>query len=110
MRGPVEPRYLGEHPQVPGAAEAGGQAAQAAPARVLQAAACAPDRHAHLGGLGGHPQFGEHPGEQRVGALVVDDKAGIDPDSRPGGRHDQVGVGVAAEPVLGFEERYIIVA
>ena len=109
-RGPVEPRYLGEHPQVAPAApaEPGGHADRAALARVLQAAAGAADRHAHLRGLGGHLKLGEHPGEQRIGALVVDDEAGVDTDRRPGGRHDHVGVGVAAEPAVGFEQRHVI--
>jgi hypothetical protein len=109
-RGAVEPRYLGEHPQVAPAApaEPGRHAARAELARVLQAAAGAADRHAHLRGLGGHLQLAEHLGEQRIGALVVDDEAGVDPDRRSGGRHDEMGVGVAAEPAARFEERHII--
>jgi hypothetical protein len=63
--GAVESRDLGQHMQVAAAAagQAGGQAGQAALARVLQAAARAADRHAHAGGLGGHGEFGEQPGE-----------------------------------------------
>ena len=106
----MEPRYLAEHPHVPRAApaEPGGQAAQAALARVLQAAAGAADRHAHLRGLGGHLKFGEHLSEQRVSALVVDDEAGVDADRGPGGRYDQVGVGVPAKSAVRFEERHVI--
>jgi hypothetical protein len=88
--GAVEPGHLGQHAHVaaPSPGQAGGQAGQAALARVLQAAPGAADRHAHLGGLGGHPQFGEQPGEQLIGALVVNDEAGVD-----AGR---VGVGLAS--------------
>ena len=95
--GTVEPGHLGQHAHVAAASpgQAGGQAGQAALARVLQAAPRAADRHAHLGRLGGHPEFGEQPGEQGVGALVVDDEAGVD-----AGR---VGVGVAAEAVVRLE-------
>jgi hypothetical protein len=106
----VEPRDLGEHPQVAGAAaaQAGGRAGRAAPARVLQAAAGAADRHAHLGGLRGHAEFGEQPGEQRIGALVVDDEAGVDADRRARGRYHEVGVGVTAEAGAGLEERHVV--
>jgi hypothetical protein len=51
-------------------------------------------------GWGGHPEFGEQPGEQGVGALVVDDEAGVDAD--------RVGVGVPAEPVVRLEQRHVV--
>jgi hypothetical protein len=56
--GAVEPGHLGQQPQVAGAAagQSGGQTGQAALARVLQAAARAADRHAHLRGLGWPPR------------------------------------------------------
>jgi len=38
----------------------------------------------------------------------VDDEAGVDADRRTGGRYDQVGVGVAAEPAVRLEERHVI--
>ena len=103
--GTVEPGYLGQHPHVaaPSPGQPGGQAGQAALARVLQAAAGAADRHAHLRGLGGHAEFGEQAREQGVGALVVDDEAGIHADRGPRRRRDHVGVGVAAEPPVGLE-------
>ena len=108
--GAVEPRDLGKHPQVAAASpgQPGGQAGQAAPARVLQAAPGAADRHAHLRGLRGHIEFGEEPGEQLISALVVDDEAGVDADRRSRGRHDQVGVGVAAEAVVRLEHRHVV--
>jgi hypothetical protein len=110
-RGAVEAGDLGEYVQVAGPAavsEAGSQAGQAAVARVLQAAAGAADRHAHLRGLGEHPELGEQPGEQRVGVLVVDDEAGVHADRGAGRWRDKVGVGVAAEPPVGLEDRYVI--
>ena len=46
----------------------------------------------------------------RIGALVVDDEAGVDPEHPPVGRRHVVGVGVAAEPVGGLVQRYVCVA
>ena len=55
------------------------------------------------------PEFGEQPGEQGVRALVVDDEAGVDAGRRPGGRNHQVGVRVAAEPVVRLEQGHVVV-
>ena len=107
---PVEGGDLGQHPGVPGPAggQAGQQPAQPPVARVLQAAACAANRHAHLGVLAGDAEFGQQPGQQRIGVLVVDDEAGVDgmgPAVRPA---DLVRVRVPAQPVVGFVQRHVM--
>jgi hypothetical protein len=105
----VEPEDLAEHAQVPPAAPAhpSEQPAQAAPARVLQTAAGAAHRHAHLGTLGAHPEFGEQPGQQRVGPLVTDDKAAVHAQFGAVRAQDPVRVGVPAQPVVGLEQRHL---
>ena len=108
-RAAVEPRDLGEHPQVARVAQVGRgreQAAAAERAGPLEAGAVVADRHRHLRRLGRDAELGEQPQQHRVGARVVHDEAGVDRRARGrlGRLVDQVGVGVAAEPVVGLEE------
>ena len=88
--------------------EAGAEAGQAALPRVLDPAAGAADRHAHLGGLSHDAEFAEQPCQQRVGALVVDDEPRVDGHLGAAGLRDQARVGVPAEPVIGLEDGHLV--
>ena len=92
-------RYAGRARLRRGREQAGG-AERAGP---LQAGRVVADGHRHLGVLGGDAELGEHPQQGRVGPLVVHDEAGVD-GQHAVGAGDVVGVGVAAEPVVGLEE------
>ena len=108
VRAPVEAHDLAQQPQVARrahGAHVGQQPGQPAAARVLQAAAGAGDRHAHVRLLRRHAQLGEQPPQVRVGAQVVHDEAGVDAAQHAVGADDVVGVGVPAEPVVGLVER-----
>ena len=85
----------------------GEEALQAAPAGVLGPAASSRYAHAHLGVAGLHAELGEEPEQQGVGALVVDDEAGVDAQVAVAARH-VVGVRVPAEPRLGLEEGDVV--
>ncbi len=66
-------------------------------------------RHRHLGLLGGHTEFGEHPAQRRIGPVVVHQKRGIDGDEIADWSvrvDDGVGVRVPAEPLIGFIQRH----
>ena len=104
---PVELLHLDEHAQERGARTAAGvgeHAAEAAGAGVLETAAVAPHREAHLGGLGLDPELAEQPEEMGVGAVVADDEAAVDREHAAVGREDLVRVRVAPEAVLGLVE------
>ena len=100
---------LREHPEVRRPRQVVARGEQAAPAQragPLQAGPVVADRHRHLGLLGRDPELGEQAEQHRVGAAVVHDEAGVDrvsPSARRG-LLDEVGVGVAAEPVVGLVE------
>ena len=76
---------------------------------VLQAAGRVVDREAHLRFLPADPQLAEQAHKARIGAIVVDDKSGID---GPGAlrRGDIHGGGVAARRGARFEQRYLMVS
>ena len=57
-----------------------------AAARVLEVVPVAGDREAHLRRLRAHAQLAEETDEVRVGVLVVDDEAGVEPSVRPATR------------------------
>ena len=103
----VEAWDLGEHPEVrrPQVAAGGEEAARAEGAGVLEAGGVVAHRERHLGLLGGDAELGEQPEQGRVRALVVDDESGVDGQRRAGTTVDEVRVGMAAEPVVGLEER-----
>ena len=104
--GAVKAADLAEHPEVtgPAAGQARDQPAEAALPGVLQAAAGAADRHAHLGDLGAHAQLVEQPGEQGICARVVHDEPGVHGQFAPVGGGDLVCVSVPAETLLRLEE------
>ena len=102
----VEPRDLGQHPPVgrrPQRRPGGEQAARAERTGVLHSGPGVADGQRHLRGLGLDAELGEEPQQGGVGPAVVDDEAGVDGQLAVGGRHP-VGVGVAAEAVVGLEE------
>ena len=108
-RSPVELRDLGEQPQVARVAQVRGrgeEAPGAQRARPLEPGVVVADGHRHLGGLGDHAQLGEEPEQHRVGAWVVHDEAGVDRQLTVSLAYD-VGVGVAAQPLVGLEERHV---
>ena len=108
---PVEPLDLPQHPEEPGADEAAGlgeYAAQPAAAGVLQPALLAADAHAHLGGPHLDVQLAEELAQPGVGHVVVDDEPAVDGVPSASRVGDIVGVRVAAEPVLGFEEGDVV--
>ena len=76
-------------------------------ARVFQPAAVAAHAHRHLGFLGGDAEFAEQPQQVRVGPLVVDQKARVEPGEASRCQCDVVGVGVPAEPVVGLEQLHV---
>ena len=84
----------------------GEQAARAERTGVLDTGAGVADRQGHLRGLGRHAELGEEPQQGGVGPAVVDDEAGVDGQLAVGGR-DAVGVGVAAEAVVGLVEGHV---
>ena len=103
-RHPVEPRDLGQHPEVrrtQRVAPGGEQTPRrpSAPAHSSPVVVRA-HRHRHVGLLGLHPELVEEPQQVRVGALVVHDEAGVDGDAV-----DHVGVRVATQPGVGLVER-----
>ena len=107
-RPPVEARHLGQHPEEAGAAQVPPgreQSAQAERAGVLQAGRLVAHRHRHLRRLRADADLGEEAQQRRVGALVVDDEAGVDGEDTAVRVGDVVGVGVAAEPGVGLVER-----
>ena len=106
----VKPPHLDQHPQegrIGGAARLGEEAAQASSPGVLEPAALAADRQAHLGGLAGHPQLAEETGQQRIGSLVVHDKPGVDGHGAAAGRDHVVGVGMAPQARLGLIQTHV---
>ena len=62
---------------------------------------------AHVAGLGGDAEVGEEGDEPRVVPLVVDEEAGVDVEGAVG-EVDPDGVGVAARPVVGLEQRDVV--
>ena len=106
-RAAVEPRDLGDQPQVRRVGQvrpAGEQATQAESAGVLEAGLVVAHGQRHLRRLGRDSELVEEAEQRRVGVPVVDDEAGVDGQGAPTLRH-QVGVGVAAETGVGLEER-----
>ena len=81
----------------------GEQAARAERTGVLHSGPGVADGQRHLRGLGLDAELGEEPQQGGVGPAVVHDEAGVDGQLAVGGRHP-VGVGVAAEAVVGLEE------
>ena len=111
LGGAVEALHLREQAQVgqvPGAARLGEQARDPAGAGVLQTAALAGDRHAHLGRLRGDAELAEQPQQVGVGLLVVHDEPTVDRHRPPGGAGDVVGVGVAPQAIVGLEEGDVV--
>ena len=80
-------------------------AGRAASTGVLEAAPVAVDAHAHLGGMHLDVELGEQAAQQGIGAVVVHDESAVDRMLV-----DLVGVGVAAEAVVGLEQRDVAVA
>ena len=106
-RAAVEARDLDDQPQVRRVRQVGPareQSAQAERAGVLEAGRVVAHRQRHLGLLGRDTELVEEAEKRRVGVLVVDDEAGVDGQGALTLRH-QMGVGVAAEAVVGLEER-----
>ena len=109
----VKPPHLDQHPQVGrigGRTRLGEQAGQATSPGVLEPAALAADRQAHLGGLAGYPQLTEEAGQQRVGSLVVHDEPGVDGHGAAAGREHVVGVGMAPQARLGLVQTHVVPA
>ncbi len=104
----VEPHDFQQHPQVaaaPECGEPGNDAAGTGPgAGVFEAAAVTADGHAHFRILGFDAQFGEDPQQRRVGPLVVDNEAGVHGQGRAVALGHVVGVGMAAQTGVRFEE------
>ncbi len=103
----MEPGHLGEQAQVPASDQdvgAGEQPHRPPRARVLQAAAVAAYGHAHLAVPGADAEFREQAHQVRVGALVVHQESGVQRHRPPVPVEGLLGVGVAAEPVVGLEQ------
>ena len=106
---PVEPRHLGQHPQVRGPYEVlprRKQSGKPEGARVFERCLVAAHRHRHLGVLCLHAELVEQAQQLGVGAQVVHDEAGVDRVLTAGVR-DDVGVRVAAQPGVGLVERHV---
>ncbi len=82
------------------------QPTEAPRAGVLEPAAEAPHRHAHLARTCLDPELVEQPHEVRIGAFVVDDEPAVD-GHRAGRAQHVVRVRVSTEAMLGFVERHI---
>ena len=109
----MEALHLHQHPEeagVGGVGRLGEDPAEALGARVLEPAAVAAHRHAHVGGLGLHPELAEEAQQRGVRAQVVHDEAAVDGHDAPVGGHDIVGVRVATETRLGLVERHVALA
>ena len=105
--GPVESLDLGQHRQIPrpGQGRPGReQPAEAAGARVLEAAAVVAHRHRHVGVLGGDAEIVEQPAQRGVGAVVVNQERGVDADDVAVAAVEEVGMGVPADPAVGLEQ------
>ena len=74
----------------------------------LDAAALVVDAHAHLGRARLDAQFAEQPPQVRIRTVVVDDEPGVDREHVAGGIGDVVGVGMAAETIVGFVEGHVV--
>ncbi|RPK90738.1 hypothetical protein EES47_07530 [Streptomyces sp. ADI98-12] len=101
----VEGRHGGQHPHEPQVGHVlrlGEQPARPERPRVLQTAALAPYRHAHLRLLGLDTQFAEEPQQVRVGPLVVHDEPGVDRPHHPVRPGQLMGVRVSPEPLVGL--------
>jgi hypothetical protein len=83
-------------------------------AGVLQSAARAGDRHAHLGRLDRDVELGQQPRQQRVGVAVMNDKTRINGQRgkaalrRAAVCAQLVRVRVAPQPALGLEQHDIV--
>ena len=112
LRGAVELLHLDEHAQEArirhrSPARANTPPIPRAPC-VLQAAALAAHRHAHVGGAGLDAELAEETQQVRVRAVVVHDEPGVDRDDAVVGGEHVVRVRVATEARLGLEERHVV--
>jgi hypothetical protein len=110
---PVETRHRGQGGQVlrPGdRARRREQPERAARAGVLQPAALAAHRHAHLGVPGGHPELGEQAHQMGVGAGVVHQEPAVQRQHTAVAGGDVVGVRMPAEAVLRLIQGHVVPA
>ena len=111
--GAVEALHLHQHPEeagVGGVGRLGEDPAEALGARVLEPAAVAAHRHAHVGRLGVDAELAEQAQQRGVRAQVVHDEPAVDGHDAAVGGHDVVGVRVATEARLGLVERHVALA
>ena len=80
-----------------------------AAAAVFEAAPPARHRERHVRVAGGDAELPEQPHQIRIGAVVVHQEAGVERHA-PVGRSMHHGVGVAAEPLLLFEQLHPVPA
>ncbi len=109
----LEPGHLGQQTEERGVGEVAGlgeHTAESVATRVLETAAGAGHRHRHVARLGLDPELREESDEVRIGLPVVHDEPAVDGHDPVVGRHDVVGVGVAAEAVVALEEGHVVVA
>ena len=102
--GLVEPANVQEHAQERGAHQVAAlrQEGRQGAAAILERPTGDARRERHRAGLGGHAQMREHPGQERVGRLVVDQEPRVHRHGDPVER-DRHGVGMAAQPRLSLE-------
>ena len=106
--GPVESLHFGQHRQIARAGQRrpGREQPSDAPcACVFQPAAVVAHRHRHVGLLGGDPEVVEQPAQRRIGAVVVHQECGVDPDHVAVTAVQVMGVGVSTDSAVSLEQR-----
>ncbi len=99
-----------EEPRVGRVGRLGEDPAESLGPGVLEPAAVAAHRHAHVGRLGLHAELAEEAQQGGVRAQVVHDEPAVDRHDAAVGRDDVVGVGVPTEAGLGFVEGDVALA
>ena len=111
--GAMEALHLHQHaeePRVGRVGRLGEDPAESLGPGVLEPAAVAPHRHAHVGRLGLHAELAEEAQQGGVRAQVVHDEPAVDGHDPAVGRDDVVGVGVPTEAGLGLVEGDVALA